>query len=346
MWSFDLNTLLPGGLSNAYRLCVLRKRIKNISGNVTVYWKHFVRPMPGPSLADIKKRRVLITWLSRGCYVEDNLDDIREIGNAWLTIMNEKSAVVVSRDFDQVWSPWSLAKLHRDSSDKSDSKVRSINADRFYWINKCTSWCHAKRDVKYQNVINFAVFPSDRARRILDIFYLSIARKRLFVFFFFFFFFFHQSSVRTVDWPISWIFPVQVRANIAKNRSRNNFRARSARYVSKARIDRAIRTTSVALSWDACHARFDEVDIKNNLSRQPDTVLSKHRLVSSYKSLEQKRSLVAKKSSICSPFFFLFLSRSFPFLIANRIDRQTIKDRYFLRVNFHTSLSYVSLMKI
>lgn len=188
MWSFDLNTLLPGGLSNAYRLCVLRKRIKHISGNVTVYWKHFVRPMPGPSLADIKKRRVLITWLSRGCYVEDNLDDIREIGNAWLTIMNEKSAVVVSRDFDQVWSPWSLAKLHRDSSDKSDSKVRSINADRFYWINKCTSWCHAKRDVKYQNVINFAVFPPDRARRILDIFYLSIARKRLFVFFFFFFF--------------------------------------------------------------------------------------------------------------------------------------------------------------
>lgn len=147
---------------------------------------------------------------------------------------------------------------------------------------------------------------SSRSRASHPRYFLSVNRaKEIVRFFLFLFFFFHQSSVRTVDWPISWIFPVQVRANIAKNRSRNNFRARSARYVSKARIDRAIRTTSVALSWDACHARFDEVDIKN-LSRQPDTVLSKHRLVSSYKSLEQKRSLVAKKSSICSPFFFFF----------------------------------------
>lgn len=54
--------------SVACRCQTWRGRMKYTSGNVTVYWKHFVRPMPGPSLADIKKRRVLITWLSRGCF--------------------------------------------------------------------------------------------------------------------------------------------------------------------------------------------------------------------------------------------------------------------------------------
>lgn len=61
---------------------------------------------------------------------------------------------------------------------------------------------------------------------------------------------------------------MQVRANIAKNRVEITF-VLVPRYESKARMDQAART--LGPSWDACRAYIDEIDIKNNFSRQPDT---------------------------------------------------------------------------
>lgn len=120
----------------------------------------------------------------------------------------------------------------------------------------------SRRDVKYQNVINFVMFL--RSRHIPDIFSSCHNRaKEIARFFFFFSFslFVISATYEPSYWPISWIFPVQVRANIAKNRSRNNFRARFfATYRRRESIERSERRPW--LSHDTRVTRFDERDIK------------------------------------------------------------------------------------
>lgn len=80
---------------------------------------------------------------------------------------------------------------------------------------------------------------------------------------------------------------MQVRANIAKNRVEITFRARFA-----LRVEGEYRSSSpndISGSHGTRIEHFDKMDIKNNLSRLPDTPPSGHRRVWSYKSLQKKR---------------------------------------------------------
>lgn len=59
-----LDVLITTSLSKVIRhSCNVGEELRILSDNVTVYWKHFIHPVSGPSFADIKKRRILITWL-------------------------------------------------------------------------------------------------------------------------------------------------------------------------------------------------------------------------------------------------------------------------------------------
>lgn len=127
------------------------------------------------------------------------------------------------------------------------------------------------------------------------------------------FFFRYYRRYKSIDWPISWMFPVQVRANIAKNRVEITFRARSA-----LRVEGEYRSSNpndISGSHGTRIEHFDEMDIKNNLSRLPDTPPSGHRCVWNYKIVTKEASLVFKKS-ICS-------------LSLALIDRQTSKIEIF-----------------